>query len=48
MELDRGRNQVGETVIYSDISRVWVMAIKTNEEFMIASHVCTLLSGNGA
>jgi acetate kinase len=39
IELDDTRNEAGELVVSSDVSRARVMVIKTDEEAMIAQHV---------
>ena len=44
IEIDRVRNLAGETVISSDMSRVKIFVVKTNEEAMIAEHTMELLN----
>ncbi|MEO5501885.1 MAG: acetate/propionate family kinase [Ginsengibacter sp.] len=44
IELDEIKNRNNEPVISTDISKVMVRVIKTNEEFMIAKMVCDVLN----
>jgi acetate kinase len=44
IELDEKRNANNEAIISTDISRVTVRVIKTNEELMIAKLVCDVLN----
>jgi acetate kinase len=44
LELDRDRNQAGDTVVSSDRSRVRVLVVRTDEEIMIARHTARLLA----
>lgn len=43
IELDRRRNEAGETLISSDRSRVGVLVVRTDEELMIARHTVSFL-----
>ena len=43
IEIDQARNHAGDTLISSDISRVKIFKVKTNEEAMIAQHTIELL-----
>jgi acetate kinase len=44
--LDEKQNTKNDTVISTDVSKVLVRVIKTNEELMIARSVCTILNYN--
>jgi acetate kinase len=46
IDLDDARNALNDTVISTEASRVSVRVIRTDEEQMIARHVCRLLLGD--